>query len=232
MSSKEWFLAKDLAGIEGMPKSLSSVSRKASLENWEKRQVDGVKGVTFEYSIKSLPEKTRNFLQQGQTTNVPSLDEAPISIPYYEIYASAGSGLIPSEGEYSPHGINISPQLLLNFGVPPTELFAIAVKGDSMEPALFEGDIIMVKRIKPPMLVLEGVYVLRIGGELFIKRIQFNKFEAYLQVDSDNDFYRSFTIKGEDLNQVEIIGEAMLALGRIQRINPLRYRAKEQPVKQ
>lgn len=227
---KEWFQTVELIGVNGLPKTTQGVNLKAKTEDWIKRKAEGVKGRAFEYHIDSLPLEVRQALQAQVESEAP--DEAPISIPYYEIYASAGSGLIPSEGEYSPHGINISPQILLNFGVPPTELFAIAVKGDSMEPALFEGDIIMVKRIKPPMLVLEGVYVLRIGGELFIKRIQFNKFEAYLQVDSDNDFYRSFTIKGEDLNQVEIIGEAMLALGRIQRINPLRYRAKEQPVKQ
>ncbi len=36
MTQKEWFLAKELVGLSGMPKSLSSVSRKAANESWKK----------------------------------------------------------------------------------------------------------------------------------------------------------------------------------------------------
>ena len=45
---KEWFLAKDIAGISGLPSSPNSVTRLATQKGWTKRQVQGAKGVTFE----------------------------------------------------------------------------------------------------------------------------------------------------------------------------------------
>ncbi len=59
MTCKEWFLAKELVGVSGMPKTLSSVSRKAASENWKKRQKTGVKGVAFEYHVDSFPNEAR-----------------------------------------------------------------------------------------------------------------------------------------------------------------------------
>ncbi|EPT7427228.1 helix-turn-helix domain-containing protein [Vibrio cholerae] len=219
MTLKEWYLAKELAGLEGMPKSISSVSRKASMEKWEKRQIDGVKGVTYEYNVKSFPASTQRALR-GSTDQVK--EERPhyakVSVPYYDIYASAGNGSVPIGGEYSPYSIDIHPQLLLDQGIPTTNLFMMTVKGDSMETTLFDGDLVIVRRELGYPRVLEGVYVIRIDSQLFIKRIQYNKFEGYMQVDSDNTYYRSFTIHGEDLNAVQIIGEAMLTLGRVRKI--------------
>ncbi|WP_181027883.1 DNA-binding protein [Vibrio jasicida] len=58
-----WFIAKDLAALPGMPKLLTSVSRKANIEGWEKRPVKGCKGKAFEYHIDSLPAETQKHLR-------------------------------------------------------------------------------------------------------------------------------------------------------------------------
>lgn len=70
MSQKEWYLAKELTGLIGLPKTLSSISRKASNEDWKKRQTTGVKGITYEYHISSLPDATRK--QLGAKISPPS----------------------------------------------------------------------------------------------------------------------------------------------------------------
>ncbi len=214
MTKKEWYLAKELVGLSGMPTSLSSVSRKAANEKWEKRQIDGVKGITFEYHVKSLPKPTQEALQG----KLPAISEGAIKIPFYDIYASAGHGITPLDDDNSPYNIDIHPQILIDQGISPINLFSMTVKGDSMERSLFDGDIAILKRVFPPLLLLEGIYLLRIGQELFIKRILFNKFEESLHVDSDNDEYRSFTINGEDLNHVEIYGEWVGTLSRARRV--------------
>ncbi len=216
MTQKEWYLAKELVGLEGMPKSISSVSRKASLEKWEKRKIDGVKGVTYEYNIKSFPEKTRNALKATTEIGAENKGER-VKIPYYDIQASAGQGALINY-EDAPSIMELNPEYLINQGISPKNLCAITVKGDSMEPTLFDGDVVIVKREPELSRVLEGVYVIRIDHQLFIKRIQYNKFEGYIQVNSDNVYYRSFTIEGDDLNAVQIIGEAVLTLGRVRKI--------------
>lgn len=75
---REWFSAKELANMEGMPKSISSVSRKASIEGWKKRNMEGVKGIAFEYHIESFPEKTKKHLSKLHfhcTNNLDGLAE-------------------------------------------------------------------------------------------------------------------------------------------------------------
>lgn len=56
---QEWVSAKDLAGIGGLPISPSNVTRKATKENWVKRQIQGVKGISYEYSFGSLPQNVQ-----------------------------------------------------------------------------------------------------------------------------------------------------------------------------
>ncbi|EJU3030160.1 DNA-binding protein [Salmonella enterica] len=62
MMTKEWFTAKELQGLGGLPKAANSISRKATLEEWKKRQRKGVKGVAYEYHISSLPVEVQKTL--------------------------------------------------------------------------------------------------------------------------------------------------------------------------
>ena len=62
---KEWYSAKELAGLPGMPATERSSSRKAQNEQWRCREVPapgGPGGKRREYHISSLPETTRIHL--------------------------------------------------------------------------------------------------------------------------------------------------------------------------
>lgn len=65
---KKWFNAKELAGKPGMAAHAANVTRAAKSKRWNSRQIEGVKGVAFEYHIDSLPEVTRTalILQTGK----------------------------------------------------------------------------------------------------------------------------------------------------------------------
>ena len=60
---KEWYLAKEIAGLSGVPSSPSNVTRLGTQKNWQKRQVEGAKGVTYEYHLSSLPPETQQALR-------------------------------------------------------------------------------------------------------------------------------------------------------------------------
>lgn len=64
----DWFSAKKLEGLIGLPKSSSAISRKARLEQWVFRQIHGVRGVAYEFHISSLPKETQAalLLRQGE----------------------------------------------------------------------------------------------------------------------------------------------------------------------
>ena len=44
-----WISAQQLATLETMPSSPQGVNKKARTGNWEKRQVQGIRGVGYEY---------------------------------------------------------------------------------------------------------------------------------------------------------------------------------------
>ncbi|MFQ1013690.1 DNA-binding protein [Avibacterium paragallinarum] len=59
---QEWFTAYELEGHPDLPKKATNITRKATKENWIKRQIEGKRGVAFEYHYSSLPLKTQNEL--------------------------------------------------------------------------------------------------------------------------------------------------------------------------
>ncbi|EGU39860.1 helix-turn-helix domain-containing protein [Vibrio scophthalmi] len=217
---KEWYQTSELIDIFGLPSTTQGVNRKARAENWLKRKPEGVQGRAFEYHISSLPKQVQETLcGMPKSQPAPLVQHNLIQIPFYEIYASAGHGVLPIEQQEPEYTIDLHPQLLINNGISPVNLISMPVKGDSMEPTLFDGDIVVVRKTSPSASVLEGVFVIRIGEEVFIKRIQYNRFEGRMQVDSDNGFYAGYVIKAEHLNEVQIIGEAVYVLSKLRKLN-------------
>jgi hypothetical protein len=60
---KEWFAAKELAGLEGLPSSPQGINLMAKREGWEQRRRRGVQGKAVEYHIESLPAMILGSLQ-------------------------------------------------------------------------------------------------------------------------------------------------------------------------
>ncbi len=56
--SQEWFTAKALAGLPGMPDTHSAVVRRAKRDGWEDRRCSG-RGGGREYALASLPAETQ-----------------------------------------------------------------------------------------------------------------------------------------------------------------------------
>lgn len=58
---KEWFSALEIAGLDGMPETVSAVIRKAKANNWNAQPRKG-RGGGLEYHISSLPKETQQAL--------------------------------------------------------------------------------------------------------------------------------------------------------------------------
>ncbi|WP_445495341.1 DNA-binding protein [Photorhabdus sp. SF281] len=65
---KEWYSAKELVGIAGLPSSPQGINLMARREGWEYRRKLGVQGKALEYHINSLPEDVLNMLSVGENT--------------------------------------------------------------------------------------------------------------------------------------------------------------------
>lgn len=64
---KEWFTAKELVGIAGLPKTPQAVNQRARKESWQKRKRLGVQGKAVEYHIGSLPTEVTYFLETSSS---------------------------------------------------------------------------------------------------------------------------------------------------------------------
>ena len=92
---KEWFNAKELEGMPGVPKLATNITRKAVTEKWVKRQRSGGKGVSYEYHIDSLPEKTRQAIRGSAPLHNPTHSTIAHVVDERLIYAM--SFLTPDE---------------------------------------------------------------------------------------------------------------------------------------
>ncbi|MDR4896048.1 DNA-binding protein [Yersinia kristensenii] len=69
---QEWYLAKDLIHVPGLPSTPQGINKRAKVEGWVKRPVSvpGVRGRSFEYHIDSLPQVIRHYLGSAQEAGV------------------------------------------------------------------------------------------------------------------------------------------------------------------
>jgi phage repressor protein C with HTH and peptisase S24 domain len=77
--------------------------------------------------------------------------------------------------------------------VDPSDLAYVTVKGESMAPTLSDGDLVLLDR-SDNRLEREGMYVLRQGATLRIRRVQRLVGDRY-QAISDNPRYHPFTFR-------------------------------------
>ncbi|WP_288485383.1 S24 family peptidase [uncultured Novosphingobium sp.] len=131
-----------------------------------------------------------------------------IDIPRLPLHASAGPGAEVS-GESAVGSFRFSSRWLRAQGLQPDRLSAIAVRGDSMEPALRDGDEILVERGTETLR--DGIHVVRREGALLVKRID-TSLPGRLTLLSDNKVYAPIECEP---GEVEVIGRVVWKSGRL-----------------
>jgi phage repressor protein C with HTH and peptisase S24 domain len=95
------------------------------------------------------------------------------------------------------------------FGVDPKNLMLIEAVGDSMSPTVDEGDLVLVD-VREARFRHDGIYVIRSGHDLSIKRIQ-RRPDGKLIVRSDNPAYEPAIVSSESIN---IVGHVLWVAGK------------------
>lgn len=109
-----------------------------------------------------LSPKSGNTVSQCETDFIP--------IPRFDVEAAAGTGANVS-GEQQNGAYAFSRSWLTRRGLDARQLAVISVRGDSMEPKLRSGDLILIDQAQSAPS--DGdTYVIRIGDELVVKQLQ------------------------------------------------------------
>lgn len=132
-----------------------------------------------------------------------------IYLPRNSVRNSAGRGTVQNRQIVDSLAFK-TEWLRRRFGVDPKNLMLVEAVSDSMSPTIDEGDLLLVD-LSDPRFRHDGVYVLRAGGELSIKRIQ-RRPDGKLIVRNDNPAYEPAVVAPESVN---IVGHVIWAAGRL-----------------
>ncbi len=138
-------------------------------------------------------ESRRKPLQIDQATPY-------VSAPRYEVLAAAGAGS-PVDAETVRGYLGFNRAWLRDQQLTPEHLAVIEVQGDSMEPTLQSGDVVLLDM--RPQQPRDGViYTLRRDSDLMVKRLRRKGLEWFIH--SDNRAY-----------QPERLGSDSIIVGRV-----------------
>lgn len=135
------------------------------------------------------------------------LSDEYVMVPRYEISASAGGGAVVHSEQIVDYLAFRGDWLRNVLGVPGEALALIDVRGDSMEPTLSDGDLILID-LRTFRIDADSVYVLQVDGSLVVKRIQKN-YDGTVEIVSDNPRYKPHVLGPESAERLGIVGRVV-----------------------
>ncbi|NJD91562.1 MAG: helix-turn-helix domain-containing protein [Geobacter sp.] len=136
--------------------------------------------------------------------------EGYVQIPRYEIAASAGGGAVVQSEQIVDYLTFKAEWLKMSLGLSPPQAAVISVIGDSMEPYLSDGDLILVDT-SVARIENDAIYVIQSGDSLLVKRIQ-KKLDGTVIVKSDNERYEPEIFRGESTELLRVVGRLVRRL--------------------
>ena len=144
----------------------------------------------------------------------PAISET-IEVPILSHEVSAGHGLEPYETEVIDRVVVDKDKFFP--GVPPHKIDGVIVKGDSMEPTLYEGDYVFLYRFDwdEEFEKIDDIYVINVDNQLKVKRLSF-KLNGNIMVISDNPKYKPEEINPDETQvYFRIIGRVLKKFGKV-----------------
>jgi phage repressor protein C with HTH and peptisase S24 domain len=145
-------------------------------------------------------------MRAGETLEAPPAP-GTVAVARYDARAAAGRRALSSEAR-------IIDEIRFDEGWVrrvlrrnPSDLAIIEAFGDSMEPTIRDGDVLMLDTAIAD-LVSGRIYVVELAGELLVKRIQ-RRLNGALLVLSDNDRYPPEELSPTEAAPLRIVGEVV-----------------------
>ncbi len=223
-----WYTPAAIAKLKcpTLPLTAKGVRDRARKERWPSRKVrgrGGREGMRTEYQppaevLSQIIEIEERRAREGRGESVSArgveevragytLSDDFVMVPRYDVVGSAGNGALIHSEQIVDHLAFRADWVKNALGVARKDLALISVKGDSMEPTLSEGDLILVDT-GVRQLEDSAVYVLRKGEGLFVKRVH-HKLDGTIIIKSDNSRYEPETYGPELAPAVQVVGRVV-----------------------
>jgi len=132
-----------------------------------------------------------------------------ILIPRYNVEASAGGGAVVSDEQVVDRLAFREEWVRHALGVKPQDLALVTTIGDSMEPTLHPGDVVMLD-MSVTQIQNNALYALQVNGSLLVKRVQ-RMMDGRVIIRSDNDLYEPETISTDMADSIKVVGRIVWA---------------------
>lgn len=135
-----------------------------------------------------------------------------VKVPRYEIAVSAGGGAVVHSEQIVDYLAFKADWVRVTLGVNPERLAVISVMGDSMEPYLSDGDLILID-LSCTRIESDAIYIIQAGGSLLVKRVQ-RRLDGSVVVRGDNEKYAPEIYRADQLDSLSVIGRLVRRLVR------------------
>lgn len=185
---------------------------KAKVQNIEsgKQRVDHdfLRGLAVHFTV-NLNALLTDSEQSLTADGVNSTSGPFVMIPRLEVEASAGNGSeVATEAGTNAYAFN--HKWLNKRGLKPDTLSIISVRGDSMEPDLNDGDLVLIDLANTDLA--DGkIYAVQYSGSLFVKRIQYVPGDL-VRLVSRNTQYAPIEIKNPEADGVRVVGRVVASM--------------------
>lgn len=182
------------AGLPAM-KKLAADSGRLVLVDWDKPE--------------EVIQKANSLLHGGQ--KLTKEYHETIVIPVLDVVGSMGAGAILPDHEAAVERMTVTGSWLRrNITVSNNNNLALITGyGDSMEGTFNDGDLLLVDRGVTDIKI-DGVFVLALNDELYIKRLQRRPDGSVLMI-SDNKKYEPYLIQNGERDKFNVLGRVVLA---------------------
>lgn len=126
-----------------------------------------------------------------------------VLVPRYDIEASAGAGALADEEHILDYMAFQERWVRSALKADPNKLALITASGDSMEPAIRSGDLLLIDK-SVDRVIDDSIYVVSIEDFLLVKRVQ--KLLQGIVVKSDSPHYAPMTLSSTEAKLLQIRG--------------------------
>lgn len=196
--------------IDALAKA-GEASKRSQIE-WEKAGSATPNAYTLERYAKAGIDILYVVTGQRTASHGPSVailgDDNFVMVPRYDLAASAGAGYVVQSNEQIVDYLAFKAEWVRNsLGIPQKDLALISVKGDSMQPTLSDGDLVLIDTSRK-VVEDSGVYVIRLAEVLVVKRVQ-RHLDGSLTVTSDNPKYQPEHVSARHDTTVLVVGRVV-----------------------
>lgn len=219
---KEWTQG-DLAEKSGVGKSSIQLyeSGKGNITQLNLEKIASAFGVNVSYF---LNDKMSNSLSISVHKSSPNMSISPeksetlqkmqkvineqenklINLRFFpNVSAAAGYGA--NNDDESFKSIPVTASFLTTIlRIPAKQYDVINVLGNSMEPFLKDGDMVLVL---PTHEASNGeIVIANLGGDLYVKKLLKDPIKRRIRLTSMNELYEDIVVEDDELNQLKIVG--------------------------